>query len=160
MPNLTIRFIAGTDIVSRLIQYATNSLFCHTECLSCDGTAWIGAHSGTGVQARKLDWCKPTLERRYSVPVTPEGYERAMAWLESKVGEKYNYASIIGLALHWRIGASRSETDCSALMIGLLQLADIQPLNCLEGFNYLITPETLHLSPIFVGRGVSAATQR
>ena len=41
-------------------------------------------------------------------------------------------------------------------MIQFMQQTGLQPLNCLEQFAYLITPETLHLSPVFIGRGVAA----
>ena len=87
MPNLVIRFIDESDIVSRLITWATNSLWCHTEALSRDGQHWIGAHSGTGVQSRPLDWCKNLRrEAKYSIPVTVDQYEQSMAWLEYMEG--------------------------------------------------------------------------
>jgi hypothetical protein len=152
MSVLTIRFINEPGIVSRLIDWETNSLFCHTEGLSGDGQSWIGAHAGTGVEARPLDWCVPTFERRYAVPVTDNQYERAMQFMENWKGRPYNYADIIGLALHNRKGASEHEIICSAFMLLWLQAAGLWPLNALEYYAYLITPETLHLSPIFIGK--------
>lgn len=154
MTNLTIRFIHGDDIVSGLIGYATDSLWTHVECLSRDGKSWIGAHAGTGVQARPLDWCKPTREAVYAVPVTDEEAEAANTWLESRIGTPYNYADILGLAIHARIGMNRHEIICSAAMLEYLWKASQQPLNVLEGYEALITPETLHLSPIFIGRRI------
>lgn len=154
MPELTIRFIDEPGLISKLITFETGSLFCHTECLSRDGSTWVGAHAGTGVEARAKDWCRPTLERRYAVPVSELGYAKAMAWLEKKLGCPYDYADIAGMVLRSRAGASDHAVICSALMLGFMQQAGMQPLNCLEQFNYLITPETLHLSPVFIGRGV------
>lgn len=152
MPNLTIRFIDTPDLVSRLITFTTDSLWCHTESLSRDGKSWIGAHAGTGIQARPLDWCKPIRERRYSIPVTDEQYETAMGWLEEKVGMPYDYTDIVGLAIHKRIGASKSRVICSAAMLEFMMAASLMPLNCQGNFSYLITPEVLHLSPVFIGR--------
>ena len=152
MPNLTIRFIDGSDVISKLITWTTDSLWCHTEALSRDEKHWIGAHAGTGIQARSLDWCNPIRERRYSIPVTDSQYEIAMTWLESKEGLPYDYVDIIGLAVHKRIGASNHEAICSAAMIELIMKTSLMPLNCLEGFSYMITPETLHLSPLFIGK--------
>lgn len=152
MPALVVRFIFERDFVSKLIGWQTDSLWCHTEALSRDGQSWIGAHARTGVEARKLDWCTPARERRYSIPVTPHQYETAMAWLEAKIGTPYNYGDILGLVLHNRQGASEHEIICSALMTLFLMRAGQTPLNCLEGYAYLITPETLHLSPTFVGK--------
>jgi hypothetical protein len=154
MPTLTIRFIDEPGIVSRLISWTTNSEWCHTEALSRDGQAWIGARAGTGVQARPLDWCHPIRERRYAVPVTQEQYDAAMTWLEAKVGCPYDYRDIIGLALHRRIYA-KQRVICSALMLlWLMEGAGLLPLNCLSSFAFLVTPETLHLSPIFIGKCV------
>lgn len=152
MPVLTIRFIDGSDIVSRLISWTTNSLWCHTEALSRDGNSWIGAHSGTGVQARPLGWSKVTRERRYAIPVTEAQYEAAMTWLEEKVGMPYDYIDIVGLAVHKRIGYSKSRVICSAAMLEFMMAASLMPLNCQENFSYLITPEVLHLSPVFIGK--------
>ena len=152
MPGLVIRFINDVDIVSKLITWSTNSLWCHTEALSRDGTTWVGAHAHTGVNARKLDWCKPSREAVYEIPVGIEAYDRAYTWLESKIGEPYNYADIIGLTLHNRLGHSDTSVICSALMTEFMMQAGLFPLNCLEEYAYLVTPEMLHLSPLFIGR--------
>ncbi len=154
MPNLTIRFINDPGLVSHLISWEMDSLFCHTEGLSRDGKSWVGAHAGPGVQARLLDWCKPTFERRYALPVSDQQYEAAMAFMESKIGTPYDYEDIVGLALHRRMGASDHSIICSAFMYLWLRSAGIEALNVLESFAYLVTPETLHLSPVFIGRGI------
>lgn len=154
MPSLTIRFINEPGILYRIIDWETDSLFVHTEGLGRDGQSWVGAHAGTGVQSRPHDWCKPTFERRYALTVTDEQYEAAMQFMDSKIGCPYNYSDIIGLALHSRKGASDHEIICSAFMLLWLMAAGFEPLNVLPEYNFLITPETLHLSPIFIGKGV------
>lgn len=154
MPSLTIRFINEPGIISRLVSWSTDSLFCHTEGLGRDGQSWVGAHSGTGVQSRPNNWCKPTFERRYAIPVTQERYEVAMQFMDAKIGCPYDYTDAVGLALHSRIGVSNHEIICSAFMLLWLQAGGLEPLNVMESFAYLVTPETLHLSPIFRGRGV------
>lgn len=151
MKALTIRFIGAWDPVSLLIQWTTNSLWCHTEALSRDGTQWIGAHARTGVQARKLNWCKTKIEAVYGVPVSDAGYEKAMTWLEDREGMRYNYIAILGLSLHARVGVNSSRQICSALMLEFMMQAGLFPLNCLEAYSYLVTPEMLHLSPVFIG---------
>lgn len=154
MPNLTIRFVNEPGLVSGLITWETDSLFCHTEGLSRDGQSWVGAHAGTGVQARPLNWCKPTFETRYAVEVTDAQYDAAMAFMESKIGLPYDYQDIVGLALHKRLGATDHEVICSAFMTLWLMAGGLFPLNVLGPYAYLITPETLHLSPLFIGREV------
>lgn len=150
MADLTIRFIFDDDLVSKLIGWTTDSLWCHTEALSREGQSWVGAHAGSGVQARPLDYCKPIRERRYTVPA-PDA-DAAYMWLDGKVGTPYNYRDILGLALHARIGVSDHEVICSALMLQFMQQAGLEPLNCLPQYSPLITPETLHLSPLFIGK--------
>jgi hypothetical protein len=152
-PSLTIRFVNEPGIVSRLITFGTNSLWCHTESLSRNGQSWIGAHAKTGVEARPLDWCKPIREAIYSVPVTAKQYEAAMGWLEAKIGTPYDYADIVGLSIHRRI-FGKDRLICSALMTEYMMAGGLKPLNVLEQYAYLITPETLHLSPLFIGRKV------
>jgi len=154
MKSLVIRFIDEPGIVARLISGWTDSLFCHTEGLSRDGKSWVGAHAGTGVEGRPLDWSKPTFERVYSIPVTDEQYELAMRFMESKIGTPYGYEDIVGLLIHRRIGLSEHEVICSAFMTLWLMAAGLRPLNVLEEYAALITPETLHLSPLFIGRRV------
>lgn len=148
---MIIRFVNEPDIIAKLITWQTDSLWCHTEALSRDGQSWIGAHAGTGVEARALDWCKTSRERQYLIPLKPAAEDAAMSWLESKIGCQYNYADIVGLALHKRM-TSEHEVICSALMLEYMQQAGLQPLNVMEGYQYLVTPETLHLSPLFIGR--------
>jgi hypothetical protein len=155
MPALTIRFINEPGIVSRLITWTTNSLFCHCEGLGRDGQSWVGAHSGTGVQSRAHDWCKPTFERRYAIPVINDQYEAAMRFMDSKIGCPYDYTDIAGLALRNRIGASDHEIICSAFMLLWLQAAGLWPLNVLPEWAYLVTPETLHLSPLLIGKRIN-----
>jgi hypothetical protein len=153
---LVIRFIDEPGIISGLITWTTDSKWCHTEALSRDGQHWVGAHSGTGVNSRPLNWCKPTRERRYAIPVTDAEYETAMTWLESKIGCPYDYADIVGLFIHARIGVDNHLLICSALMTLFMQQADKWPLNCLEDEDNLVTPETLHLSPLFMNHCIYA----
>ena len=153
-PNrLVIRFIDEPDAFSRAITFVTDSLFCHTECLSRDATGWVGAHAGTGVEKRALDWVKPSRERVYAIPVTLSQYQKAHTWLEMQMGCKYNYLDILGLFFHRRIW-SPQRVICSQLMLEFMQEAGLQPLNVLPDYSALITPETLHLSPLFIGRSI------
>lgn len=152
--HLTIRFINERGLVSRLITWGSDSLFCHTEGLSRDGKSWIGAHAKTGIEGRPLDWCKPTLEKRYAIPVTKAQYEAAMTFMETKVGTPYDYEDIVGLAIRKRM-AGKHRLICSAFMTEWLMAGGLRPLNVLEEFAYLITPESLHLSPLLIGNGVA-----
>lgn len=153
MKTLTIRFINASDIVSKLITGDTFSLICHTEGMNRAGDGWVGAHAFTGVESRPLNWCRnKTWERRYEIPVTDEQYDAAMKFMESKIGTPYNYRSIAGLFLHDRRLTNRTRIDCSDLMLQWLWAAGQTVLNVRSGESWMITPEILHISPLFIGR--------
>lgn len=149
---LTQRFIYDPDFVTRIINWRTDSLFCHTEALSHDGTKWIGAHAGTGVDARPLDWCKPTRERVYRLPVTPTQYAKVMQFLESSVGRPYDYSDVFGLLLNQPALHNCHAVICSALQLTACLQADYFPLNVLPEYAYRVTPELLHASPVYCNR--------
>lgn len=154
MPNLVIRFINTKGIISRLITGETFSLMDHTEGLNRAGDAWVGAHAWTGIEARPLDWADKDLiwERRYSIPVTDAQYKLAMAYMEASIGVKYDYRGILGMVLRQRKMYSTDRMDCSQFMCNWLMAAGLYPLNVRAAYTWMISPESLHLSPLFIGR--------
>jgi len=161
MPVLTIRFINTKGIISRLITGETFSLMDHTEGLNRAGDAWIGAHAWTGIEARPLDWADKDIiwERRYEIPCTNEEYEAAMMFMDKSIGIKYNYRGILGILLHDRNATSRDRMDCSDFMLQWLWTAGKIVLNVRQAESWMITPELLHLSPLFIGRCIYAKTK-
>lgn len=155
MKTITIRFIASRSLIGWLIMFATMSLFSHVEVLSRDGQGWVGAHAWTGVEKRPLDWAgKLIRDYRYKLEVTEAQFDAFHEFIGRMEGTKYNYLLIAGLALHlrWLALWPGKRVDCSQLVIWALQTAGIQPLNTQMGFDGLVTPETLHLSSIFIGK--------
>lgn len=152
-----IRFVNSPGFVGSSIDWATNSLFDHTEIGNNEdggidsATGWIGAHAGSGVENRALDYLAPSRERRYAVPVTDDQHARILAFAKSKIGTPYDYADIAGLLFHDRKINSIHKLICSMFGIQCAQAGDLQMLNVLPEFTYLITPETLHLSPVLIG---------
>jgi hypothetical protein len=153
--SIRIRFITTDGFVSASIRKVTGSLFSHVEFGTPEGT-WIGAHIGDGIQERAADYCKPTMEYVYEIPCAEDVQRNALAWARSKIGTKYNTADIIGLMLQARKLTSPHDLICSQFCCeGLLHIFGAsRVLNVLENWDYRITPETLHLSPIFVGHRV------
>lgn len=147
---LKIRFIDSPDIIGRGINWVTNSLWDHAEIETASGT-YIGAHAWSGIQERPADYCRPSRERRYAIPCTTEQLAYAMVYARSKIGTPYNYVDIAGLLLHDRRLTSTSREICSAFVFDVAMHGGIQMLNCLPDFEYLITPETLHLSSLLIG---------
>jgi uncharacterized protein YycO len=150
MAHLGMRFINGSGFIAHAIDWTTNSLFDHAELLTPEGT-YIGAHAGSGIQERPADYCKPTREKRYAIPCTDEQLAKAMTYARSKIGEPYNYQDILGLFLHNRRIDGKGRSICSTFVFDAAWIAGIMMLNCTPGYSYLITPETLHLSPLLIG---------
>jgi hypothetical protein len=148
MAEIKIRFITQSGFVSAMIRKTTFSEFSHTEIELQDGT-FLGAHAGSGIQIRPADYCKPTFERRYSLRCTDAQLATGMTFARSKIGIRYDYKDIIGLFFHTKMG-SPSKFICSEFVCDVLINMGIYPLNVLPKYSYLVTPDTLHLSPIFL----------
>lgn len=155
MPVIRIRFIASRGFVGEAIRWVTHSLFQHVEFGTSAGT-WVGAHAGIGVRELPPDWCHPYREFIYEIPCTQQELDELMAWCAFRIGTKYNYWDIVGMLIRKRQWTSPHRLICSQFCLqGLLEVFGApRVLNVLSEYAYLISPETLHLSPIFVGRQV------
>jgi hypothetical protein len=156
MARIIVRFVRADGFVSGAIAEITNSFFSHAEFgienLAQEIVAWLGAHAGTGIEKYAPNYAKEKLEYRYGVPCTDAQYQTWLKWAESQIGKKYNYADIAGLLFHDRKLNNAKEDICSEFVtLGLEQVFPGKVLNALAEYAYLVTPETLHLSPLFVG---------
>lgn len=154
LKSLKIRFITESDFISDAIRLVTFSRISHTEIATETGT-WIGAHASGGVQERPADYCKPSIELAYILPVADSTYAKVLGFARSKIGTSYNFEDIAGLFVHHDI-SEHGHYICSMFVLEALMAGGLYPLNVLPGFTNLVTPETLHLSPLFRGRKVSA----
>ncbi len=162
-PRIIIRFIRTPGFVTSAICWVTASLFDHVEFgVEKDGklVGWLGAHSSGGVQLRAVDYCKPTFERRYAYPVAPHEYLRWKAHAFSKIGTPYNFLDIAGLLLRMRKMTTKHRLICSQFCAWALHQAGVEALNVAPGYYHLVTPETLHLSPLWIGNEIHAEAQR
>lgn len=150
MADFRIRFIAEDRFVSWAIRQVTFSEFSHVEMLSSDEQSWIGAHAGTGVEARPLNYCKPSFERRYAIPVTDGQFEAGQAYMRSKIGTPYNYSDIAGLLFHRNI-TTKGRAICSQFGFDTFYAMRMLALNILPGYDFRATPDILHLSPLLSG---------
>lgn len=155
MAVIRIRFVASKGFVGSSIRWVTNSLWQHVEFGTPEGT-WIGAHADRGIAEREANYAVETLEYVYEVPCTDAQLRQLMAWCRSKIGIKYNALDILGLLIKNRTLHSPGRFICSQFCTeGLLMIFGPRAvLNVLPEYAYLVTPEMLHLSPLFVGRRV------
>lgn len=152
MSSIRVRFITTDSFVSAAIRKLTGSLFSHVEIGTPEGT-WIGAHIEDGIQNRPANYCNPTREYVYDIPCLDWQAGALLGWARKQIGTKYNVKTIVGIALGARSLTSPSKFICSQFVADglILSLGAKDVLNVLPQWTYRITPETLHLSPIFVG---------
>lgn len=160
MPRIILRFIRTPGFITSGICWDTNSRFDHAEFgVEQNGliTGWLGAHAWHGVQLRAPDYCKPTFERRYAIPVTQNQYDAWHKYAFGAIGTGYNFKDILGLLIHARGMSSPHKLICSQFCIDGMYAAGIVMLNVLPARTYLVTPEMLHLSTVLIGRGMPPA---
>jgi hypothetical protein len=150
---IRIRFVAGAGLVGSGIRWVTNSLFQHVEFGTPEGT-WIGAHAEDGIRERAANYADYAREFVYDVPATDSQRDSLMIWARKQIGTEYNYLDIVGLLVKHRKWTTPHRLICSQFCtLGLLEVyGAAKVLNVLGDYAYLVTPETLHLSPLFVGR--------
>jgi len=136
--------------VSWAIRGVTFSEFSHVEIELPDGT-FLGAHAGTGVQIRPANYMKPTFERRYAIPMGEDAYNRALYYAKAQIGSAYNYADITGLLFHRNI-TKKGRLICSQYVFDVMEAGSLEVLNVLSAYDFRVTPDILHLAPIFIGK--------
>ena len=151
MPYIAVRFIANHTFLSWSIRRLTGSLFSHVELGTPEGT-WIGALAD-GIKERPANYCHPFRAYVYHIPCTTQEQAYLLLTARAKIGTPYNKLDIVGLALGLRGVVGSKGEICS--WFGTQELIDTfgakRVLNVLPGWEYRVTPEMLHLSPLFVG---------
>jgi len=122
---------------------------------------YVGAHIGDGIQFRDLNYLEVDREKRYKKPITQqeagvigksveEIFEGFVVSVFSRIGTPYATSDILAIFLHTRKLTPLTREICSEF--GLLAPAEngIFFLNCEISYAPLITPETLHLSSLWM----------
>ena len=133
---ITIRFVAGNDLTSRVIRLAEYGFWAtHVETLMPDGTL-LGAHASGGVQARPNDYDKGRFSRQLFVPIpaTPEQTDAFHTFLRAQIGKPYDFEAIVGIVAQrdWRDDKAWmcSELVAAGLYQGKARIfPHISPLN-------------------------------
>src|SRR5690348_272209 len=154
--SILIRLIRTPGIVQTAISWWTNSMFDHVEfgVRNPDGSihSWLGAHAQGGIEERIPNYCTPTLDYRYAIPCSDIQYQQWLTSARARIGTPYNFADIIGLLLHNREFNKVGSDICSQFVVSELALVGIWLLNVEPDAMYLITPQSIYLSPLLIGR--------
>jgi hypothetical protein len=103
---ITLRFVTADDPLSRLIRAQAGLCMpftpSHVEAWSRDGTAYVGQHLDGGMQARPVGYditMTGRKEKLVDLPCSQSQFNAFHDFLESKIGEPYDWKSILGFAL-------------------------------------------------------------
>jgi hypothetical protein len=149
--------MAGNDFESRLIrmQAGVSVPFTpsHTEALTQDGKSYIGARLDGGVQQKPVGyddgqiealaeggWC----DRLIEVPSTPQQELDFYTFVNSKIGEPYDWKAILGFEAPDFHTHLLDHVICSAFMTSGLRAAKIFPWPLTVPFHH-ISPRDLML---------------
>jgi hypothetical protein len=155
---ITLQFIGGDDLSSRLIGWFSSGHLSHVDAVMPDGSL-VGARSDhvgdapTGVQKRPASYVADAERRvRFKIPTTQEKEARFYAFINSQIGKKYDYRAILGFvfARDWR---ERDSWICSELVSAALENAAVVPPLYLAANK--ITPVSLALALSVVATVVS-----
>lgn len=126
--SVTIRFVQGTAFASRLIvaQEKTAMPFTpsHVEALTADGKFCLGAHDDGGVAKRAVGYDAGAVahDLQLVVDLLPDQEAKFWAYLESKIGEPYDWRAIIGFVIPGH-AHDLDHAICSALITLALRAA-------------------------------------
>ena len=147
---IRLRFVTCNDEISRLIRLQAGVCMpftpSHVECVSQDGKSYIGEHFDGGMQARPVGYDAAILlqEKLVDLPCTAESESQFYIFIESKIGEPYDWRSIIGfvdpaLNLH-----EKNHLICSAMMTAALRASGFFAFPLVVPFHH-ISPRDLFL---------------
>lgn len=123
MKFITWQFVRGTGLVSWLISWKNDAQVSHVNVVTPDGKL-LGALQKGGVQIRQPNYDKWKIQILVLVPVTDEQYDKFWAFVNSKVGAKYDEKGILGIAFGNNL-QNKSEFFCSELQAAGIKEAGI-----------------------------------
>lgn len=154
---IRLRFVTEKDMLSRLIRTQAGLAMpftpSHTEALSQDGKSFIGAHYSGGIQARPIDYNAANLmtlpddtksSRIVELPCSDEQEAQFYAYVASKIGQPYDWKSIISFAAPDINLHLTDHLICSAFMVAGLRACNYFPMPLTVPWHH-ISPRDLML---------------
>jgi hypothetical protein len=111
MKTITFQFVTEDSDLSALIRWKTDSEISHVNLCTPDGFLQ-GALLEGGIQKRPANYSTFTLQLFVTIPCTDEQYDTFWSYANGRVGEHYNKAGIVGIALGKSI-TNPADSFCS-----------------------------------------------
>ncbi len=149
--SITLRFVTADDPLSRLISAQAGICMpftpTHVEALSRDGKAYVGQHYDGGMAARPIGYdaaYQGRKEKFVLLPCTQAQYDAFHDFCESKIGQPYDWESIISfIDPAWNLH-ELNHLICSAIMTAGLRACNYFPMPLVVPFHH-ISPRDLFL---------------
>ena len=148
---IRIRFVTAADPLSTLIRSQAGICMpftpSHTEALSEDGKFYLGQHFQGGMQARPIDYdadCDGLKEKIVELPVSPVQEHMFYDFLKSRLGQPYDWKSIISFLAPDINVHEPNHLICSAMMTAALRECGYFPMPLTVPFHH-ISPRDLFL---------------
>lgn len=146
MPNIRLRFVGGTSLVSDIIRKFEDGFWAtHVEAVLLDGQHVLGAYLGLGVAIRPLGYDAGQFDREEFVdlPATQEQFDQFWAFLHAQVGKPYDDKAVLGIAMQ-RDWQSPDSWFCAEIDASALCKCGIFPAHLATSLNH-VTPRDLLL---------------
>lgn len=124
--KIKVLLFKGRGPLSFLIRWKTNSIYSHAAILLPDGETIIESWQGAGVRKKVItDW--EGIDS-YDVDLTNEQAIGIIKYLENKVGLKYDYLGVLGIALN-KPYQKKSRYFCFELVFEAFEFVGIKLLS-------------------------------
>lgn len=148
---ITLRFVTADDALSRLIRAQAGIAMpftpTHVEALSRDGKAYVGQHYDGGMAARPIGYdaaYQGRKEKLVLLPCEQATFDAFHNYCESKIGQPYDWKSIISFAVPDVNLHDFNHLICSAIMTAALRACGYFPMPLVVPFHH-ISPRDLLL---------------
>lgn len=132
--NIRLRFVTGRDMTSALIRLQAGLAMpftpSHVECVTPDGQWWVGQHLDGGMARRLPGYDAASLltlpdgtvsQKFVDLPCTTAQQDNFYGYVDSKVGQPYDWKSIISFVdPAWNLH-DFNHLICSAIMTAALR---------------------------------------
>lgn len=142
---IRLRFVTGNDPLSALIRFQAGVCMpftpSHVEAVSSDGKSYIGQHFDGGMQARPIGYDAKDLmfEAFVDLPCPATQESDFNAFVERKIGEPYDWKSILSFVDPQTNLHELNHLICSAMMVAALRACGF--------FTWPLTVPFHHISP-------------
>jgi hypothetical protein len=131
---------ASRHWLSKLVAKLTRSKYDHSEIII--GTVWVGAHFKGGVTTKRVEYPLHSNWDYLIVPIDPKFNHKAVEFVNSVRGDKYDFRGALGEALNIPELNVRNKYFCSELVVSIMQQFNAKEV---KGLNpVLIDPQELY----------------